>query len=262
MRTLTAAAAALVAAVVFAVGPAGAVQYGQPDDGRHPYVGLLVAFDASGARLWRCTGSLVAPSALLTAAHCVDRPATSVRVWFDEQVTAAVGYPFGGGVTGVPVPHPSFPGPVPATHDVGVVVLDAPVTHLGVAPLAPAGYLDALERARGLQDVTFEVVGYGFQGIRPRLEAERERRVGVVSLVGLRSALTDGYNVQLTNDPGLGHGGSGGTCRGDSGGPVLHDGLVVAVDSFGLNRNCKGTSFAYRVDTADSLDFLADFLAR
>ncbi len=39
MRKLTVLAAALVAACVVAVGPAGAVLYGSPDGNNHPYVG-------------------------------------------------------------------------------------------------------------------------------------------------------------------------------------------------------------------------------
>ncbi len=51
---------------------------------------------------------------------------------------------------------------------------------------------------------------------------------------------------------------TGGTCFGDSGGPnFLNDtNIVVAVTSFGLNGNCKGTGWGYRVDQSDDLDWL------
>ncbi len=56
--------------------------------------------------------------------------------------------------------------------------------------------------------------------------------------------------------------GRGGTCSGDSGGPVFLGGfssnLIVAVTSFGLNALCRGTDFAYRIDQSDVLQWIAD----
>ena len=53
-----------------------------------------------------------------------------------------------------------------------------------------------------------------------------------------------------------------GICFGDSGGPVLlgDSNLVVGVASFVNNGRCAGNAFAYRLDTAESLDFLAPYL--
>ena len=74
--------------------------------------------------------------------------------------------------------------------------------------------------------------------------------VGTVSFVNLTSALSGGWSLHYSNNPGQGHGGSGGTCFGDSGGPVIsEDGYIVAVNSFVLNNNCNGAGFGYRVDT-------------
>jgi secreted trypsin-like serine protease len=76
------------------------------------------------------------------------------------------------------------------------------------------------------------------------------------TLTNLRSFLTAGFNLQA-NGNGTGE---GGTCNGDSGGPVFHGGyssnLIVAVTSFGLNVLCRGTDFSYRVDQADVLAWL------
>ena len=54
---------------------------------------------------------------------------------------------------------------------------------------------------------------------------------------------------------------TGGTCFGDSGGPVFVSGTntIVAVISFAANINCAGTSGAYRIDQEDDLAFLASF---
>jgi hypothetical protein len=96
--------------------------------------------------------------------------------------------------------------------------------------------------------VTFTASGYGLTEKynehtgKPNLSF-RERLMVTGKLVNLRSALNDGFNLQTS-----GNGGDrGGTCNGDSGGPVFLAGttsnLIVAVTSFGLNALCKGTDF-------------------
>jgi hypothetical protein len=72
-----------LAAVAIAASPANAVLYGQPDEGEHPYVGVVRFFDEDGNYLWRCTGTLIAPKVLLTAGHCTFGTA-SAEVWFTE----------------------------------------------------------------------------------------------------------------------------------------------------------------------------------
>ncbi len=76
-------------------------------------------------------------------------------------------------------------------------------------------------------------------------------------LTNLRSALTGGFNLQ-TNGNGAG---KGGTCSGDSGGPVFYGGfesnVIVGVTSFGLNEICRGVDFAYRTDQQAVLDWIA-----
>ena len=56
----------------------------------------------------------------------------------------------------------------------------------------------------------------------------------------------------------------GGTCFGDSGGPVLldtgDDMVLLGVTSFGMTRNCAGIGGAYRIDQADDLVFINSFL--
>ena len=53
---------------------------------------------------------------------------------------------------------------------------------------------------------------------------------------------------------------TGGTCFGDSGGPIFVSGTtLVAVVSFGTSTTCSGTSGAYRIDQADDLAFLVSF---
>ncbi len=84
----------------------------------------------------------------------------------------------------------------------------------------------------------------------------RIRLMAVSTLVNLGSAITDGYNLQTQGNGD----GRGGTCSGDSGGPVFLGGtnsnLIVGVTSFGMNALCRGTDFAYRVDQPAVLDWI------
>ena len=279
-RLLTAIAAA-VAAVALLSAPAGAVQGATPDGNGHPNVGLSV-FLYHGIPLWRCTGTMVAAKVYLTAGHCTGiDPDLGIapdraEVWFDTgpipRGTYAfdgtpckatdTGYPCKGEFTGTPVPHPGWNGflTLPNTHDMGVVQLtQAP--NLGLTKIAPAGYLDNLATQRGQQNVNFTVVGYGVQFERPNLEvALRQRFVGTNQLQNLTSHLAGGYNLMMTDSPGNGTGG-GGTCFGDSGGPILQTDAngqtwEVAVISFGT-KYCHGISGAFRLDNTQARSFLA-----
>ena len=175
-------------------------------------------------------------------------------MWFNEQVTRSLGYPLTGGFTGSPETFPGFSfGNFPNTGDVGVVHLDV-APGLGAASIAGVGTLDGLATQRGQQNVRFDVAGYGLQDIRPTEMADTNRLKASVKLVNLRSALTDGFDIDHSGARGTG----GGTCFGDSGGPILSQGThtIVAVTSFGLNQNCAGGGFGFRMDTQAVHDFL------
>ncbi len=84
----------------------------------------------------------------------------------------------------------------------------------------------------------------------------RIRLMATSTLVNLGSSLTDGYNLQTQGNGD----GRGGTCSGDSGGPMFlgeaDSNLIVGVTSFGLNSLCRGTDFAYRIDRQEVLDWI------
>jgi hypothetical protein len=286
---------ASMAVAGLAAGPAGAVKFGQPDTANaYPWVGLMVAYDDAGNPLWRCTGSLLSADLFLTAGHCVSDPSAEggdpvdlVRIWFtvgDEIITTdpqylanleagaedlcdgVTGYPCRGySAVGTPEALSGWTGQltIPQTYDLGLVHITQwvageyqPTTY---GQVAPVGYLEGLvgDAPRGQGNIEFTVVGYGLQSVKPVESAIKQRMVGTVSFVNLTSALSGGWSLHYSNNPGQGHGGSGGTCFGDSGGPVIsEDGYIVAVNSFVLNNNCNGAGFGYRVDTQLAHDFI------
>ena len=127
--------------------------------------------------------------------------------------------------------------------------------------LPAAGVLNGLGTARGKKDTIFTVSGYGLSYSNNEKSAVpnisfRERLMAQSTLVNLGSHKTDGFNLQTQ-----GNGDSrGGTCSGDSGGPVFlgdaNSNVIVAVTSFGLNSLCRGTDFGYRVDRAAVLSWI------
>ena len=144
----------------------------------------------------------------------------------------------------------------PNTYDVDVVVLDEPYNlPAGQYGQLPAlGLLDTLARGQVWRDRVFTAVGYGLHGyVPPYYRAERTRYQSQVSLIEVKIALTgDGQGAKLTGNPGKGNG-SGGTCFGDSGGPVFRgvSNVVGAVVSWGITP-CIGVDYQFRMDTRGS----------
>lgn len=253
----------IVALLMLTVTPALAITSGELDGSDHPYVGLVALYDVEGTYIGRCSGTLLSASVVLTAGHCTYDAATA-RVYFEPVVEADLVNPGDTGYLGTAVTHPeyaNFAG-FPNTHDLGLIILNETVDTDDFGELAELNTLDGLATKRGQQNTNFDVVGYGLQSVKPKLQADKVRYQGTVQFVNLSSALTDGFNLQHSGSQGKGTGGAG-TCFGDSGGPVFLPGtnVVVAVTSFGLNGNCAGPGFAYRVDIAESLDFINQYLS-
>jgi secreted trypsin-like serine protease len=260
------AAVASLATLVLAFG-AQAITNGQPDAGRHPYVGLVV-FDVGGQPSHRCSGALLSSTVVLTAGHCTDGT-SAARIWMDENVQTNTQYPFSGTTSYDGVPHtnddfcigcgnglPGF-----AIRDVGIVVLTEPVPTSVVssyAELPDAGVVDELANK---SDV--DLVGYGVQtqvhgGGPPAWTGPRVRLFAPTETVSGNFKHSEEF-LRLTANPG---GGSGGTCFGDSGGPDLLGGsdTVLAVNSYVTNSNCSGVTYSSRVDIDEVLDWIEGFL--
>ncbi len=265
MRFKLVSSLALVAILLLAVNPVAAISDGTPDGNGHPYVGLMVAQDADGNPMWRCSGTLMSPTVFLTAGHCTEAPAAHVEIWFDTDVQSgapANGYPFVGDVGGMPYTHPQFNPNAFYLYDLGVVVLDTPIIMAQYGALPALNQLDALKTRRGQQNVTFTAVGYGLQQAFPDAAAWKEhnvkvRMVATPHLIQINTGFTGAGSLLLSNNAN-----TGGTCFGDSGGPnfIGNSNVVGGVTSFGINGNCAGTGGVYRVDRADDLNWLANFL--
>ena len=270
MRRLLAAAATVALALTVVASPVAAITGNYVKDFEHTFVGLVVFYDETGDFSHRCTGSLLSPSILLTAGHCTDG-VTEARVYFQQDAGAnydpvrdidpVTGYPWTGGYTGTAYtfgePFASFPN----TQEVGIVILDKPLSKRVVneyASIAAPGSLDAIADANQKKSVLFTVSGYGLSDTNPQDVSFRERLMATIRFQNLHNALTDGYNLQTLENGAQGRGGS---CFGDSGGPVFYDttDVIVAVVSFGTNGSCAGQGWSYRVDQQAVLDWILDF---
>lgn len=256
---------------IFTVIGVGAVTFGQPDGNAHPYVGTLLFFQ-NGDGFFSCTGTLLSPTVMLTAGHCVEgagqvNDVTYVR--FEENALSGIGnysstqawldaeWILASSV----VPHPQFNdyAEFPNTYDVGLVILSQPVPMSQYGVLPSVGYLEDVLAERGNSSNRFTAVGYGVQGVlRPFAADEYARYQGNTRLIELNSTFAgDNQSAKFSNNPGQGNGGPGGSCFGDSGGPIFHNGNVVtAVVSFGFTP-CIGVDFQFRMDTNIALDFVA-----
>jgi len=263
-RPFVALFAAIGAFLALTVAPASAITDGELDGDGHPYVGLMVAQDADGNPLWRCSGTLLSDQLFLTAGHCTESPAAHVEIWFDADVESGIpgnGYPFTGDVGGTPFTHPDYDPNAFFIRDLGMVVLDEPLSMSEYGELPELDQLDAMKTQRGKQDTTFTAVGYGLQQAFPtaaawKEQADRVRMVSEPHLIQINvPGFTGDFALLLSNNHA-----TGGTCFGDSGGPnfIGTSNVVAGVTSFGLNSTCAGTGGVFRVDRSWSLDWIND----
>jgi hypothetical protein len=250
--------------------PAAAITGGGRDD-VHTNVGVI-RFTTEAGR-FRCSGTLISPTVVLTAGHCTGEtaasPATNVYVSFNtdlpadplaagitpaERATRAANY-----ITGTAHPDPAWDGKLSFSkqHDQGVVVLDAPATTkwptITPAPLLPVGTLDANQGA--LKKQTFVLSGYGVDIGAKKAQIVVQERRSTTSL--LKSVQTEVVTFQINGNNSTAGGGS---CFGDSGGPVFLGQYVVGDASYVNSLTCNATGSYQRVDTAYSRAFLAGFL--
>jgi secreted trypsin-like serine protease len=244
--------------------PVGAITgNGRLDDDDHPYVGLSV-HDVGGGPSHRCSGSFIDAHTFVTAGHCTFETSGG-RVWLESDVESGIpgnGYPFSGG-TGIEADHgythPMYDDAGFFLYDVGVLKFEDAVDIDRYASLPGLDEMDTAGKGRNNSNATVTAVGYGLQNAnKNHTQADRIRMAAELMIVNVNGVagigpINPGQSAALSGDQK-----HGGTCFGDSGGPILKYGsdTIWMVNSFGLNGNCAGIGGGYRIDRQDDQDFL------
>ena len=256
---------------------ATAITGGEPDGNGHPAVGLILFYQPDGR--FRCTATLVSPTVLVTAAHCTLGTLGKTLVTFDSVIAEQPPAPFpvaadpangytqaelekAGYKSGTAHAHPNYSDftDLANWNDVGVIVLDRPVTNIAPAKIAPQNYLNAYQQPK-LNSTIFTSVGYGTEVRKADSGPQKPTPMSYPLLRRWAEEPGQKLTPQIlqVNGNENDNRGTGGTCFGDSGGPTYHGGYVVTVTSYGYTQNCRYLDGLQRIDIKVVQDWLKTY---
>lgn len=243
-------ATALAAALTIPA-TAGAITNGSPDGSGHPDVGGLVADTQYSDGTWiYCSGTLVSPTVVLTAAHCAEGNASDrVRFTFSSAYQAGDRV-YAGTFHGDPAYDQAQSDP----HDIAVIVLDKAVKGIAPARLPAAGSLSGLSGSQ-----QFTSVGYGAYAVTNQPGGHQYLYDDVRGVAtGTLNSINASW-LRISMNPSTGN---GGTCYGDSGGAnFLGTTNILAASTITGDAVCRSTNVDYRLDTVSARSFLRAYLA-
>jgi hypothetical protein len=224
-----------LAALILCGGALGVV--GGTADTDHPYV--VAAF----APHELCSGALLSPTVVVTAAHCYAGVGEggSVQITLEPVVHPGADFVATGAIYSGAIHR--APG-----RDIAVVVLAGSGVQLGRYAHLPAAGLADTQPSNQRADV----VGFGISAIKSGVQtAFGTRQIATANLAD--AGLLAGRYLKVVSGP----------CQGDSGAPNLVAGsdMLLAITAYSNgNPNCNGDSYSERLDTPDALTFITSYL--
>ena len=222
---------------------------------------LLFDFDGSGTIDGfevDCTGSLIAPTVFLTAAHCVAFFPADAQLYVSFDAALLPGPP---NVIAAEAFHfdPAFGHDLANLHDLAVIILPAGST-TGITPLQlpPAGFLSESAAQGGLRGQLFVNVGYGVDASQRGHPAFGFDGVRKTSKSPFQALLPNWLKLLMNTNASS----EGGVCFGDSGSPHFVDGspgMAVATTTGG-DPLCRALNYNFRLDTPTARAFLGQYV--
>jgi len=194
---------------------------------------LLNVRDSSGSGLGACSGTIIAPRAVLTAAHCLDEGAGIVRVWLGSGAEIEADS-F--------VAHPSYRPNSATALDVGIVFMAEDL------PRTPVPLLTSRDARTG---ETAVLAGWG----RDQSSVPSTLRAGTAIITAVGGTFLETQHT--TNASSI--------CLGDSGGPImLQEGgawSIAGISSAASVATCNtGTNFYVSIRNSTVTSYILDLV--